>query len=270
MTRKEDDEMDTRGRSRSRSRSRSPGSSRSGSYSSRSRSRSYSSRSGSYSSYTSYSSRSRSRSRSYSRSYSRSRSPVGYRQSRRRSYSRSRSRSPPRRPPPLPWLSVSPLSQAVSKAHLQEIFSHFGVVKEVILPGVSRGKEAPIPTPLHQGRAFVRMSSLDDTDDLVQGMHGGILDGQKLVIQESSLPRDIQDMLYEEERLTKGAKVYERRDTGYSNNNNDRRFDGRGGARGRGGGGKWQSQGYRGRNDRRRSFTPPPNRRYSRTDNRRR
>ncbi|KAJ8331639.1 hypothetical protein BDV3_000363 [Batrachochytrium dendrobatidis] len=203
----------SRSRSRSVSRSRSRSYSTRSSYSyrsgsrrtfSRSRSRSYSrsrSRSWSRSPRTRFRQRSRSRSRSpfARRSFRRSKSPprtTGYGNRRRR----SRSPLPPLRKPLIKTVTVYPLTNNVEKAHVREILTYFGDVVRVDLQRVRGGsangdgglKIAGIATTSSENdhdngtgdlkntphqKAIVEMSTVKDADEVVHGMHNGMIDG---------------------------------------------------------------------------------------------
>ncbi|XP_074594767.1 uncharacterized protein LOC141850123 isoform X2 [Brevipalpus obovatus] len=173
-------------------RRRKAASSASDSSGSRSRSSSSSASSSSSSSSSGSSSRSRSRTRSPARSRSRSRKSrsrsrsasassrsSSARSRRSGSASPARRRSSPynRKAPPSPKNSkihVGRLTKNVTKEHVREIFSMYGVIKEVIMP-MDRTH-----SHLSRGFAWVEFEKPEEAEKAIKYMDGGQVDGQEI------------------------------------------------------------------------------------------
>lgn len=65
---------------------------------------------------------------------------------------------------------ITSISRNVTQEHLKEIFSHFGVVKNVILP-----KDDILDIP--KGYAYVDFENVDDAAKAVENMNQGQIDG---------------------------------------------------------------------------------------------
>ena len=99
------------------------------------------------------------------RTPSRSRSPVGRAQPRK-----SRSKSPE-----LTKIVVSRLTRNVTKDHVEEIFSTYGVIRTVELP-IDRITELP------KAHAYVDYKSAGSASDAIKYMDGGEIDGQEVTV----------------------------------------------------------------------------------------
>lgn len=128
------------------------------------------------------------------RSRSRSFSPRGGR--RHRSYSRSRSRSPPnykRRPapppPPVHAVLLKNVSLNVTSDHIQEILSYFSKVLRVYM-GRSYSNDARDDIQ----EFVVELASEGECKDVVEGMHGGLVDGNTIQV-EMMARKDFDDFM---------------------------------------------------------------------------
>ncbi|CAI2349754.1 unnamed protein product [Caenorhabditis sp. 36 PRJEB53466] len=98
-----------------------------------------------------------------------------------RSGSRQRRRSPRRSSPiarsasPVRRVVIKNLSKNVLRAHLEEIFSIYGAIKNVDLP------TDRFHTHIHRGYGYVDYENIDDAEKSIKHMDGGQIDG--LVVQ---------------------------------------------------------------------------------------